>query len=181
MYQSPAFPVGLLNPLPPFPLSPDLVDHPQRPPRLTIGGMPKDLIGLVKLKATWLTLAALMVGLLAGSLYGFARAEKTATSQHARFEMRIRCTELFKDRDPGGIEVVDYSPELNTCLDAEEVAGDKESASFIRDISGRTLYTHSHANTTPFDGQDAEMEKVFAELTGTTGTVAEHWFKNRNQ
>jgi hypothetical protein len=143
--------------------------------------MPKDLNGLVKLKATWFTLVALMIGLLAGSLYGFARAQKMATSQHARFEMRIRCTELFKDRDPVEIEVVDYSPELNTCLDAEEVAGDKESVSFIRDVSGRTLYMRRYTSSTPFDGHDAEMEKVFAELTGTTGTVAEHWFKNRNQ
>jgi hypothetical protein len=48
-------------------------------------------------------------------------------------------------------------------------------------VSGRTLYTHNHTNTTPFDGRDPEMEKVFAKLTGTTGTAAEHWFENRNQ
>jgi hypothetical protein len=106
--------------------------------------MLKDLILLAKLKATWFTLTALIVGLLAGSLYGFAKAKKTATLQRARFEMRIRCTELFKDRDPGAIEVVDYSPELNTCLDAEEVAGQREWFVHPGCVRSYSLHAQSH-------------------------------------
>ncbi len=130
------------------------------------------------MKATWITVASLVLGFFSGSHYGSAKASGVAAVRPAVFQMRMRCMEWFKERDTDAFEVVDYSPQLNTCLDAKEVVTPNGNLSFIRDVSGRMIYTHHYSNANRFD---VDMERLFAELTGTTGTQEERFHSARGE